>query len=97
MESSTLEATGSIGQNLSNAFDHSIDVLMAPEITVIDKAGWNIDRDSNYDALVDCGIVTCNGREYLLCVMSDAAYTESNVEKFEQLIAAIFETRKDLA
>ena len=97
IESSTLRATGSVGQNIGNSFDHSIDVLMAPEITVLDKAGWNIDSDSNYDALVDCGIVTCNGREYLLCVMCDAAYTESNVDDFEQLIAAIFEARRDLA
>lgn len=97
IESSTLRATGSVGQNLGNAIDHSLDVMMAPEITVIDKAGWNIDPDENYDALVDCGIVTCNGRDYLLCVMCDAAYTDSNVDKFEQLIAAIFEARRDLA
>lgn len=97
VESSTLRASGSVGQNIGNAIDHSIDLLMAPEIAVLDKAGWNIDSDENYNALVDCGIVTCNGREYLLCVMCDAAYTESNVEEFERLIAAVFEARRDLA
>lgn len=96
-ESSTLKVTGSVGKNLGNMVEHSIDVIMAPEITVRDKAGWNIDADENYNALVDCGIVTCNGRDYLLCVMADAAFTDSNVEDFERLIAAVFEARQDLA
>ena len=96
-ETSTLKVTGSVGKNLGNMMEHSIDVIMAPEITVRDKAGWNIDADENYDALVDCGIVTCNGRDYLLCVMADVAFTDSNVENFERLIAAVFEARQDLA
>lgn len=96
-ETATLKVTGSIGKNLGNIVEHSIDVIMAPEITVHDKAGWNIDVDENYNALVDCGIVSCNGRDYLLCVMADVAYTDSNVEDFERLIAAIFEARQDLA
>lgn len=97
VETATLKVTGSVGKNLGNMVEHSIDVIMAPEISVHDKAGWNIDGDENYNTLVDCGIVNCNGRDYLLCVMADVAYTESNVEDFERLIAAIFEARQDLA
>ncbi len=96
-EASTLKVTGSVGKNLANTMEHSIDVMMAPDITVLDKAGWNIDPDENYDALVDCGIVSCNGRDYLLCAMTDVAYTDSNVEDFEKLIAAVFNARQDLA
>lgn len=97
IESTTLRATGSLGQNLSYAVDHSIDVITSSDITVLDKSGWNIDNDQNYDALVDCGIVSCNGRDYLLCVMCDAGYTDSNVAMFEKLISAVFEARRDLA
>ena len=70
-------------------------------VTVRDKAGWNSDGDStdgvDYNAIVDNGIVTCNDRDYLVCVMTGASYSESTVPNAETLMAAVFAAHEDLA
>ena len=50
-----------------------------------------------YNALCDAGIVVKDGRRYLVSVMSNIPYTTSNVELFENVIAAVFAARGDLA
>ena len=71
------------------------------DVTVYDKAGWNADGDASdgvdYNAVCDNGIVTYNGRDYLVCVMLGASYSDSTVEHAETLMAAVFALVEDLA
>ena len=70
-------------------------------VTVRDKAGWYADEDSSdgidYNAICDNGIVTYNGRDYLVCVMLGASYSDTTVEHAETLMSAIFALYEDLA
>lgn len=63
------------------------------------KPGWSMESFENgeYNALCDAGIVVKDGRRYLVSVMSNIPYTTSNVELFEDVIAAVFAARGDLA
>ena len=77
------------------------DALEGTGVEVRDKAGWNADGDSDdgvdYNAIVDNGIVTCNGRDYLMCVMLGATYADSTVERAETLMKVVFDLHEDLA
>lgn len=66
---------------------------------VLSKPGWSMESFENgeYNALCDAGIVVKDGRRYLVSVMSNIPYTTSNVELFENVIAAVFTARGDLA
>lgn len=67
------------------------------DIVVRDKAGWYADDDPAYCGINDGGIVTVDGRDYLLCVMSNAPFSASNEAAFESIIATVFAAREDLA
>ncbi len=67
--------------------------------TVMNKAGWCADVTSatDYDSVCDNGIVTIDGRSYLMCVMTGAPYTNANVECIQGVAAAVFSARDCLA
>lgn len=69
------------------------------DVAVMNKAGWCADVTSatDYDSVCDNGIVTVDGRSYLLCVMTGAPYTTANVECIQGVAAAVFAARDCLA
>lgn len=75
------------------------DALNDENAQVQSKPGWSMESFENgeYNALCDAGIVVKDGRRYLVSVMSNIPYTTSNVELFEDVIAAVFAARGDLA
>lgn len=66
------------------------------DVLVMDKGGWFRPDDEEQNSVVDCGIVQCDGRDYLLCVMTGARWTEQNVNRIETLISAVFSARDSL-
>lgn len=66
------------------------------DVIVRNKAGWYADEDPAYCGISDGAIVTSDGRNYLLCLMSDAPYTAQNAEAIEKVVAAAFGARNDL-
>lgn len=71
--------------------------LAAEGASVRGKAGWNADADPAYCGICDAGIVTVEGRDYLLSVMSSAPHSANNVAAVEEVVAAVFAAREDLA
>lgn len=71
--------------------------LAAEEATVQGKAGWNADVDPAYCGICDAGLVTVEERDYLLSVMSSAPYAADNATAVEEVVAAVFAAREDLA
>ncbi len=63
-------------------------------ITVRNKAGW-IDGQED-DAVCDSGIVTINGRDYLMVVMTSAPDSADGEQAFAHLARTLFEVRSDL-
>lgn len=66
------------------------------DVAVMDKGGWYRPDNPEYNAVIDCGIVTCNERDYLLCVMTGVRWTQGNVDLAQNLISAVFGSRGDL-
>ena len=65
--------------------------------TVRDKAGWYADGSSSaYNSVCDSGIVSVGESDYLLCIMTGAAWSDESVDDFEDLAAAVFAARSDL-
>lgn len=73
------------------------DALAEQDVVVRDKAGWYADGDPAYCGTSDAGIVEKGGRDYLLCVMSAAPYSEANAAALENVVATTFAAREDLA
>lgn len=73
------------------------DAVGADAQAVRGKAGWYADDDPAYCGLCDAGIVTVNDRDYLLCAMSSAPYSAEGEALLEELLAAAFAAREDLA
>lgn len=67
------------------------------EATVRGKAGWYADGDPAFCGVCDAGIVGAGGHDYLVCAMSNAPFSQENEELLENLLAAAFEARADLA
>ena len=63
-------------------------------ITVRNKAGW-IDGEED-DAVCDAGIVTINGRDYLMVIMTSAPDSRAGEQAFAHLARTLFEIRGDL-
>lgn len=63
-------------------------------ITVRNKAGW-IDGQED-DAVCDSGIVTINGRDYLMVIMTDAPDSAAGEQAFAHLARTLLEIRGDL-
>lgn len=66
------------------------------DVAVRDKAGWYADDDPSYCGISDGAVVTSGGRDYLLCLMSDAPYSADNAETMEKVVATAFDARNDL-
>lgn len=63
-------------------------------ITVRNKAGWIDDQDD--DAVCDSGIVTINGRDYLITIMTNAPDSAAGEQAFAHLARTLLEIRSDL-
>lgn len=85
-----------LGDSVSDVLVKVVEEASADDVTVYDKAGWYPRDAGNIPSIVDAGIVSCNGRDYLLCVMTDMPWSEPNQRTAEALIDAIFATREDL-
>lgn len=68
----------------------------AAAVTVRAKAGWFPGDTPSLSCISENGIVTVGGRDYLLCVMTGAPYSESNALRAQDLISAVFGLRADL-
>lgn len=73
------------------------DALEGFGATVRDKAGWIASSDLAYNGMCDAGIVSKDGRDYLLCVMTSAPVSQQNAERVEALAVALWQAREDLA
>lgn len=63
-------------------------------ITVRNKAGWIDGQDD--DAVCDSGIVTINGRDYLITIMTNAPDSAAGEQAFAHLACTLLEIRGDL-
>lgn len=76
------------------------EALEDTDASVIDKAGWYNDDPtgtSDYNSICDNGVVLIDGHKYVLCVMTSAYYSDSNVELVENLVNAVFATHASLS
>ena len=70
------------------------------DVTVASKPGWYATpEDSEYDmdSFCEAGIVSEGGHDYLLTVMTDAAYKGTIENAFEDIIQAVWSARHDIA
>ncbi len=96
-ESETAEWLGGLLTQTETSFIRTaLENSGVEDITVSDKAGWISDPDPDYNAICDAGIIEADGHTYILSVMTGMPYGESNLELFETLVAAIFDTRESL-
>ncbi|MBQ6455187.1 MAG: serine hydrolase [Eggerthellaceae bacterium] len=65
---------------------------------LISKAGWNADMEEvRFNALGDAGIVSKDGKDYLIVVLSSFPGEDDTFYLAEDLIAALWSARTDLA
>lgn len=81
----------------ARTIEDSVNNIGSQNISVYDKAGWYPRDENDVSAMVDAGIVECNGRDFLLCAMTEMSWSSPNRKTFEDLIKAIFDTRENLA
>lgn len=81
----------------ARTIEDSVNNIGSQNISVFDKAGWYPRDENDVSAMVDAGIVECNGRDFLLCAMTEMSWSSPNRKTFEDLIKAIFDTRENLA
>ncbi|MEC4295902.1 serine hydrolase [Adlercreutzia shanghongiae] len=96
-EGETESATAAEGETETAAADAEADKTVASigtNITVRNKAGW-IDGQED-DAVCDSGIVTINGRDYLMVIMTSAPDCAEGEQAFARLAHTLFEIRGDL-
>ena len=66
--------------------------------TLISKAGWNADAEQvQFNALGDAGIISLDGKDYLIVVLSSYPGEEDNFYLAEDLISALWNARDDRA
>lgn len=80
------------GQTLVEA-DKTV-ASIGTNITVRNKAGWIDGQDD--DAVCDSGIVTINGRDYLMVIMTNAPDSAAGEQAFVHLARTLLEIRGDL-
>ena len=69
-------------------------------VSVLSKPGWYATpegSEQNMDGFCESGIVSADGRDYLLVVMTNAAYKGSLEYPFEDIIQAVWAARTDIA
>lgn len=67
---------------------------LGDSVKVRNKAGWIAGKED--DAVCDSGIVTINGHNYLMVIMTSAADSAEGEQAFAQLTRTLFEIRGDL-
>ncbi len=67
-----------------------------PDIQVYNKGGWYADTGETYDSVTDCAIITLDGKDYLLCIITGGDWSDSNVALFKELAQSIFAARQEL-
>ncbi len=88
------EAAGSTAEESAPEADTAI-ASIGTNITVRNKAGWiNVE---DLDAVCDSGIVTINGRDYLMTIMTGSPDTAEGERAFAHLARTLLEVRSDLA
>lgn len=61
-------------------------------VKVANKAGWCVDDASDsvdYDSTSDNGIVTIDGQDYLLCIMTGSPYSDNSAQNVANLAASL--------
>ncbi|WP_165063020.1 serine hydrolase [Adlercreutzia sp. ZJ154] len=98
-------ANGDEASNSSNASkvvmetvggDNSITEADEELVLVRSKAGWYPGSSKSVSSISENGIVTLNGRDYLLCVMTNSYFNDRNTEHMHELVNAVFNLRNDL-
>ncbi|WP_165171792.1 serine hydrolase [Adlercreutzia sp. ZJ242] len=84
------------GESSSDAEGASSQAGVEGDITFMNKAGWSPDEDPAYRSVSDAGLVTLDGRTYLLCIMTDMRDSEASRRYFEDLARTIFDAREAL-
>lgn len=62
------------------------------DATVVNKAGWCVSEKGEkgrYDSTSDNGIITIDGNDYLLCIMTGAPYSDRSAERVSILAASL--------
>lgn len=67
---------------------------LGSSVTVRNKAGWIAGEED--DSICDSGIVTINGHNYLMVIMTSAADSAEGEQAFAHLARTLFEIRADL-
>lgn len=93
--SEAVVAPGSMTKILVEASDNIKQEMIDPVI-VRSKAGWYPGSSKSVSSISENGIVTLNGRDYLLCVMTNSYFNDKNTAHMHDLINAVFNLRNDL-
>lgn len=67
------------------------------DVSVLSKAGWYDGEGENEDGFCDSGIVSENGHDYLLTVMTNLPYSAEAEYPFETLVSTLWDARAELA
>ena len=86
--------TGLEAEEAGSSGEEKTVASIGTNITVRNKAGW-IDGEED-DAVCDAGIVTINGRDYLMVIMTSAPDSRAGEQAFAHLARTLFEIRGDL-
>lgn len=78
---------------VAKADDDATVASIGTNIVVRNKAGW---INADVDAVCDAGIVTINGRDYLMTIMTSSPDTAEGERAFAHLARTLFEIRSDL-
>lgn len=82
-----------IAEDAAEGHDATV-ASIGTNITVRNKAGWINGQED--DAICDSGIVTINGRDYLMTIMTGAPDTAAGEQAFAHLARTLLEIRSDL-
>ena len=69
-------------------------------VTVANKAGWCVSDSGStvdYDSTSDNGIITIDGRDYLLCIMTGAPYSDRSAGNVSNLAASLIASYDQVA
>ena len=89
---------GWLGKTDVSMIRNALDGAHERGYTLLNKAGWNADMDElQYNALGDAGIVSQDGKDYLIVVLSSYPGEDDTFFLAEDLIAALWNARGDLA
>ncbi len=73
------------------------EALRATGASVQDKAGWCVDPDPLWNGVCDAGIVSLDGKTYILSVMTGMPDGEESYALYEDIASAVFDTHDALA